>query len=378
MRGHAPADRRLHLRAGARARASRADHRRRRAAADRAAASSAWPTRRPRCWCRWSTAARRSACWPRLTAARRASVFSEDDEQLLRTFAASAATAVALAQSVQADRLRSSLAAADAERRRWARELHDETLQGLGGLRLLLSSAPRRGDDLERSAGGDGRGRRAHRAGDREPARDHHRAAPRGAGRAGLRTAIEALLDRHREQSGFEIDGELAAARPPTAGGAPRARISRPPSTGSCRRRSRTSPSTRSASTRAGRGHARPTSELSDRGAGRRRRLSIGAPERGLRARGDARARPTGSGRPTDQLQARAGTLVGRDFRRSAARQAAGDDLERRGARIEMERPEQSRPTEETADARTPSSPRRTRRTSSARLVRPSRDDRAR
>ena len=43
--------------------------------------------------------------------------FTEDDEQMLRTFAASAATAVALAQSVQADRLRSSLASAEAERR---------------------------------------------------------------------------------------------------------------------------------------------------------------------------------------------------------------------------------------------------------------------
>ena len=107
-------------------------------------------------------------------------VFTEDDEQMLRTFAASAATAVALAQSVQADRLRSSLAAADAERRRWARELHDETLQGLGGLRLLLSSALRR-DDPDAGAGGDARGRGAHRAGDREPAGDHHRAAPRRA-----------------------------------------------------------------------------------------------------------------------------------------------------------------------------------------------------
>ena len=90
-------------------------------------------------------------------------VFGEEDEQMLRTFAASAATAVALAQSVQADRLRSSLAAADAERRRWARELHDETLQGLGGLRLLLSSALRR-DDLRARTGGDARGSRAHRA----------------------------------------------------------------------------------------------------------------------------------------------------------------------------------------------------------------------
>ena len=30
----------------------------------------------------------------------------------------------------------------------------------------------------------------------------------------GLRTAIEALLDRHREQSGFQIDGELALPGP--------------------------------------------------------------------------------------------------------------------------------------------------------------------
>ena len=41
---------------------------------------------------------------------------------------------------------RRSLAAAERERRRWARELHDETLQGLGGLRVLLSSAARRDD----------------------------------------------------------------------------------------------------------------------------------------------------------------------------------------------------------------------------------------
>jgi len=71
---------------------------------------------------------------------------TNDDEQLLRAFAASAATAVALAQSVESDRLRGLMAAADAERSRWARELHDETLQGLGALSLLLAAARRRGD----------------------------------------------------------------------------------------------------------------------------------------------------------------------------------------------------------------------------------------
>jgi signal transduction histidine kinase len=75
-----------------------------------------------------------------------ADTLTEDDEQRLRAFAASAATAVALAQSVESDRVRSLMAAADAERNRWARELHDETLQGLGALHLLLAAARRRGD----------------------------------------------------------------------------------------------------------------------------------------------------------------------------------------------------------------------------------------
>jgi signal transduction histidine kinase len=51
-----------------------------------------------------------------------------------------------MAWSVEADRLRSAMDAADAERQRWARELHDETLQGLGGLRVLLASALSRGE----------------------------------------------------------------------------------------------------------------------------------------------------------------------------------------------------------------------------------------
>ena len=67
--------------------------------------------------------------------------FGSEDELLLQGFAASAATAVHTAQSVTEERLRQSLAAAEQERGRWARELHDETLQGLGALRVMLSSA---------------------------------------------------------------------------------------------------------------------------------------------------------------------------------------------------------------------------------------------
>jgi signal transduction histidine kinase len=72
--------------------------------------------------------------------------FRAEDEQLLVSFAASAATAVSTAKSVERDRLRHALQAAEEERRRWARELHDETLQGLGGLRVGLAAAAREPD----------------------------------------------------------------------------------------------------------------------------------------------------------------------------------------------------------------------------------------
>lgn len=80
--------------------------------------------------------------------------FTDADEAAVVTLATWAAIAVENARSVQEDRLRATIEAAERERTHWARELHDETLQGLGGLRVMLSSALRRGDDdlLEQSA----------------------------------------------------------------------------------------------------------------------------------------------------------------------------------------------------------------------------------
>ncbi|MGX6449301.1 GAF domain-containing protein, partial [Patulibacter sp. S7RM1-6] len=75
--------------------------------------------------------------------------FTAKDEELLRAFAASAATAVATAQTVGEQRLRDALDSAEQERRRWARELHDETLQGLAGLQVRLSTALRQGTDTD-------------------------------------------------------------------------------------------------------------------------------------------------------------------------------------------------------------------------------------
>jgi signal transduction histidine kinase len=73
--------------------------------------------------------------------------FTPEDEELLAAFAASAATAVATAQHVGESRLRDALDSAEQERRRWARELHDETLQGLAGLQVRLSVTEQRTDD---------------------------------------------------------------------------------------------------------------------------------------------------------------------------------------------------------------------------------------
>jgi signal transduction histidine kinase len=69
--------------------------------------------------------------------------FTAEHQRLLEAFAASAATAVATAQSVADERRRQALAAAEAERGRWARELHDETLQSLAALRLMLAGTRR-------------------------------------------------------------------------------------------------------------------------------------------------------------------------------------------------------------------------------------------
>jgi signal transduction histidine kinase len=67
--------------------------------------------------------------------------FTDDDRRLLRAFAASASIAVAGAQRATQRALSQSIEASERERARWARELHDETLQDLGALRVLLTTA---------------------------------------------------------------------------------------------------------------------------------------------------------------------------------------------------------------------------------------------
>jgi signal transduction histidine kinase len=149
--------------------------------------------------------------------------FTAADERLLQGFAASAAAAVATAQSAAADILRRSVEAQEAERARWARELHDETLQELAATNMLLGPLTRRAEgevhdaavsaveQIKQTISG-----LRHMITDLRPAQlDDH----------GLEAALTALAERAQVLSdvavevavefGAESDGGRARLRPP-------------------------------------------------------------------------------------------------------------------------------------------------------------------
>ncbi|MGN6867341.1 MAG: GAF domain-containing sensor histidine kinase [Solirubrobacteraceae bacterium] len=134
--------------------------------------------------------------------------FAEEDEQLLMSVAASAATAVATARSVAAARLRMSVEAADQARARWARELHDETLQGLTGARMVLSGGMARDDPaaLRRAA----EAADAHLADETRKLRDLiAELRPAALDDLGLGPAIESLAKRQAAIGGFSVELEV-------------------------------------------------------------------------------------------------------------------------------------------------------------------------
>jgi signal transduction histidine kinase len=67
--------------------------------------------------------------------------FRNPDRQALAAFAASVAQRLAAERSVEIERLRYGMEARERERTRWAREIHDETIQGIGALRMKLANA---------------------------------------------------------------------------------------------------------------------------------------------------------------------------------------------------------------------------------------------
>jgi signal transduction histidine kinase len=67
--------------------------------------------------------------------------FRNPDRQALNAFATSVSQRLVAERSVEIERLRYGMEARERERTRWAREIHDETIQGLGALRLKLANA---------------------------------------------------------------------------------------------------------------------------------------------------------------------------------------------------------------------------------------------
>ncbi|HEY3759256.1 MAG TPA: sensor histidine kinase [Solirubrobacteraceae bacterium] len=74
-------------------------------------------------------------------ALRRDGGFRGPDKEALNAFATSIAQRMAAERSVEIKRLRYGMEARERERTRWAREIHDETIQGLGALRMRLANA---------------------------------------------------------------------------------------------------------------------------------------------------------------------------------------------------------------------------------------------
>jgi signal transduction histidine kinase len=142
--------------------------------------------------------------------------FDAEDEELIAAVAVSAATALATAQSVAKERLRDSIEAAEQARGRWARELHDETLQGLVGLRMLLSSARRTGSSQELGEAID------HTKREIQNLRGLiAELRPAALDELGLGPAIETLAERSGSAAGLEVStrvslGERARLAPET------------------------------------------------------------------------------------------------------------------------------------------------------------------
>jgi signal transduction histidine kinase len=144
--------------------------------------------------------------------------FSHEDLRLAETFAARAAVAVELSQRVARDAMRRVVEAQELERRRLARELHDETGQALTS--ILLGLKP-----LEDALAGDP-GRAAALAGLREQVvsalQDVRRLAvelrPAVLDDYGLVPALERLIDSFAEQSDVRVDfhSALGEARLPS------------------------------------------------------------------------------------------------------------------------------------------------------------------
>lgn len=143
--------------------------------------------------------------------------FDQEDLRLLQSFATSAATAVATAQTVESERLRQQVESAEKERERWARELHDDALQGLAAIRINLATA------LQSKA--EDRAERIESAAEQtlerlegqinELNRLINDLRPAALERLGLAGALRALAEESAARGGIEVEARIDLAAEP-------------------------------------------------------------------------------------------------------------------------------------------------------------------
>jgi two-component system, NarL family, sensor histidine kinase DevS len=140
--------------------------------------------------------------------------FRGPDRQALSAFAANVAQRLVAERSVEIERLRYGMEARERERTRWAREIHDESIQGIGALRMQLANAR----DLD----------------DREALKESVDAVLEGLGTEidllrhlitelrpaalddlGLEAALEALARRAQAMDGLEVTTEIDLGEAP-------------------------------------------------------------------------------------------------------------------------------------------------------------------
>ena len=143
--------------------------------------------------------------------------FDQEDMRLLQSFAASAATAVATAQTVESERLRQQVESAEKERERWARELHDDALQGLAAIRITLAAALQsRGERREariESAAEEAMAQLEHQI--NELNRLINDLRPAALERLGLTGALRALAEETAARGGIEVETKIEIAEDP-------------------------------------------------------------------------------------------------------------------------------------------------------------------
>jgi signal transduction histidine kinase len=132
--------------------------------------------------------------------------FTDDDLRLAETLAARAAVAVDLSERVSRDTVRRVVEAQEAERKRLARELHDETGQALTSILLGLKPLERASASEEAAAATSVRDLVV------STLQNVRRLAvelrPSALDDFGLVPAVERLADTFREQTGLEVDLE--------------------------------------------------------------------------------------------------------------------------------------------------------------------------